>query len=69
MFLLIILVDYSIDFYVQRVFFLILNKWIEETKILYNYPFFLFLTYCFLKLHTGFVNYGKAELIEIFVLW
>ena len=51
-----------------RVFF-ILNKWIEEIRILYNYPFFLFLTYFSLKLHTGFVNYGKAELMEIFVLW
>lgn len=70
MFLLIILIDYSIDFYVQRVFFFfILNKWIEEAKILYNYSFFLFLIYFFLKLHIGFVNFGKAELMEIFVLW
>lgn len=70
MFLLIILIDYSIDFYVQRVFFFfILNKWIEEAKILYNYSFFLFLIYFFLKLHIAFVNFGKAELMEIFVLW
>lgn len=53
----------------ESFFFLILNKWIEEAKILYNYSFFLFLIYFFLKLHIGFVNFGKAELMEIFVLW